>query len=224
MQQPALYLRAHKMLEIDLAGERVGLLVERGLLWPAQKTLVLADVHWGKAGHFRKHGIGLPAKAQQGDEVRLAGLVRTHCVERLIVAGDLFHSADNAEVETFTHWRGQHTTLHIDFVMGNHDILPAERYAGWDFHTHRTTLEAGPFTIAHDDIPDPRGFLLHGHLHPGVKIHGLGGKAIGRPCFAVDARRMILPAFGRFTGCMWHNAAHFDQLYAVGDEEVVRLK
>ena len=52
------------MLNINLKGEAITLLAERGLLWPVQKALIVADLHWGKAGHFRKHGIAVPAKTQ----------------------------------------------------------------------------------------------------------------------------------------------------------------
>ena len=53
------------MLEIELEGEKIALLPERALYWPAQHTLIVADLHWGKAGHFRKNGIAIPAQAQQ---------------------------------------------------------------------------------------------------------------------------------------------------------------
>jgi metallophosphoesterase superfamily enzyme len=77
------------MLEIELEGEKIALLPERALYWPAQHTLIVADLHWGKAGHFRKNGIAIPAQAQQHDEIRLASVISKYKVQRLVVAGDI---------------------------------------------------------------------------------------------------------------------------------------
>lgn len=211
------------MLEIDLAGERVGLLPQKALWWPAQKTLVIADVHWGKGGHFRKHGIALPMRTGQANETRLAALVADFGAARLVIAGDLFHSADNAEVENFTHWRRSHASLHIDFVMGNHDILPRERYAGWNLMLHEQTLSIAPFLIAHDCV-ESDAFVIHGHIHPGVRVGGRGRAGVAVSCFAADKRRMILPAFGAFTGNYYLRPEDFGRMYAVGEEEVIELK
>ena len=210
-------------MEIDLAHQRVHLLVQRALWWPAQKTLIIADVHWGKGGHFRRHGIALPVRTGQANETRLADLVRKLGVERLIIAGDLFHSADNAEVENFTHWRNAHQSLHIDFVMGNHDILPRERYEGWNLTLQPETLLLEPFLIAHDCVESTH-FVIHGHIHPGVRIGGRGRAGVAVACFAQDKKRMILPAFGAFTGNYYLDPAGFSAMYALGDEEVLRVK
>lgn len=210
-------------MEINLASERVQILVQRALWWPAQRTLIVADVHWGKGGHFRRHGIALPARTGQQNETRLAELIKTFGAERLVIAGDLFHSADNAEVENFTHWRRAHHALHIDFVMGNHDILPHERYAAWNLTLHPESLLLPPFLVAHDCV-ESEHFVIHGHIHPGVRIGGRGRAGVAVSCFAQDQQRMILPAFGAFTGNYYLDPAGFTAMYAVGDEEVVRVK
>ena len=157
------------------------------------------------------------------NETRLAELVRNFAAERLVIAGDLFHSADNAEVENFTHWRRAHAGLHIDFVMGNHDILPRERYEGWDLALHSDRLLLAPFLIAHDCV-ESEHFVIHGHIHPGVRIGGRGRAGVAVACFAQDSRRMILPAFGAFTGNYYLDPARFAAMYAVGDDDVIRLK
>jgi len=38
-------------------GEELLLLPQRALWWPAQKTLLVADLHFGKAATLRAHGI-----------------------------------------------------------------------------------------------------------------------------------------------------------------------
>src|SRR5690606_25306645 len=128
------------MLEISLQGERVQLLAEKAMYWPAQHTLIVADLHWGKSAHFRKHGIAITGNTQSADEMRLAKLVRELKVERLIVAGDLFHSVQNRETDLFAHWRQAHAALHIDLVIGNHDILSSQQYADWQVTAHQVGL------------------------------------------------------------------------------------
>lgn len=219
-----LYFCNRFMLDIILKGEQVTLLPERALYWPSQHTLIVSDLHWGKSGHFRKHGIAIPQQAQQQDEMRLANLVRRYNVARLIVAGDLFHSRHNAEVEAFSHWRDSHKALHIDFVTGNHDILPAEKYAGWDMAVHKDGLQTGPFYIAHDVPETCDAFCIHGHLHPAIRISRRGHTAMKLNCFCEDEHRFVLPAFGQFTGNYMLQAENHKHIYVIADTQVIKWK
>ena len=42
-------------------------------------------------------------------------------------------------------------------------------------------------------------FEVSGHLHPCAKVAARGG-AVRRRCFATDGARLVMPAFGAFTG------------------------
>ncbi len=203
-----------------LQGEHLYLLPERAVWWPAQRAMILSDVHWGKSAHFRKHGIPMPGSTQQADAVRLAHILQHWGAEQLIIAGDLFHSKHNSEVDDFTHWRAAHKALHIHFVMGNHDILTASFYQSLNFEVHREGLAVGPFYIAHDDVAHEGHYTIHGHIHPGISVRGAGSF----PCFAIGQRAMILPAFGRFTGCKRIEPTHFRSIYIVGEEKVLQVK
>lgn len=213
------------MLEIVLRGETMALLPERAVWWAAQKAIILSDLHWGKGGHFRKNGIAIPLTAQIQDELRLARLIRQYNAERLFIAGDFFHSSHNQEVEQFRHWRQAHASLHIDLVEGNHDILHREWYAELGITLHEPALHTGPFLIAHDALPVPEDiFLIHGHVHPGVRLQGKARQALTLSCFCVDDHRMILPAFGHFTGRLRLEATQHRHLYAIAGPEVIQLK
>jgi DNA ligase-associated metallophosphoesterase len=212
------------MLSITLQGEQITLLAERALLWPAQKTLIVSDLHWGKAGHFRKHGIAVPVKTQEQDEIRLSKLVHEHDVERLIVAGDLFHSKQNNEVDGFSHWRKSHSGLRIDLVIGNHDILPEEKYLSWDIHLHKDCLQLDPFHIMHDIPESCEQFCIHGHVHPAVRLTGKGNQALKLDCFCEDGERFILPSFGQFTGNKLMNVAEHKHIYVIADDKVMQWK
>lgn len=211
------------MQEISLQGEQLFLLPERAVWWPAQRAMILSDVHWGKSAHFRKHGIAMPGSTQERDALRMARIIRAHGAEQLIIAGDLFHSRHNSEVDDFAHWREAHAALHIQFVMGNHDILSADFYQSLRFDVYREGLEAGPFYIAHDDALHEQHYVIHGHIHPGISMRG-GARSGTLPCFCIGMQSMILPAFGRFTGCMRIDPARYSHVYVVGEEKVLQVK
>lgn len=210
------------MLGIELQDEELDLLPERALLWPEQKTLIVADLHWGKSAHFRKHGIAIPTATQTQDEVKLAKLINDHKIERLVIAGDMFHSKHNNEVEIFTHWRNSHSSLHIDLVTGNHDILPEEKYSNWQLQVHNSGLHIGPFYIAHDAPESCTEFCIHGHVHPAIHISRRGHNTIKLSCFCEDDDRLILPAFGQFTGNYIIDPAEHKHVYVIADKTVMK--
>jgi DNA ligase-associated metallophosphoesterase len=166
----------------------------------------------------------MPGSTQQADALRLADILRHYRAEQLIIAGDLFHSKHNSEVDDFAHWRSAHTGLHIHFVMGNHDILTAAFYHSLNFEVHKEGYVLGPFYIAHDEAAQEGHYTIHGHIHPGVAIQGLGMGSRSFPCFAIGDHAMILPAFGRFTGCKRIEPSRFRSVYVVGEEKVMKLK
>ena len=214
------------MLKIDLEGEELLLLPERAIWWEATKSLIIADLHWGKSAHFRKHGIAIPNDSQSKDELRLAGLLRTYKADRLVIAGDLFHSRTNKQVEIFSHFRQTHEQIHIDLVIGNHDILKPDQYEAWNLAQHKECFAVGPFCIAHDMIDNSEQFVIHGHVHPAVCIKSKGSNqpVIKLCCFAQDERRMILPAFGNFTGTHVLEPKAYKHLYLVAEKQVMKWK
>jgi DNA ligase-associated metallophosphoesterase len=213
------------MLTIDLQGEKIDLLPERALWWERESTLIVADLHWGKTAHFRKNGIAIPAQSQNKDEMRLAQLLQSTRAERLIIAGDLFHSRSNQQVDLFTHFRNHHQTLQVDLVIGNHDILKKEEYARFHLSLHQECLTIEPFCIAHDHLASSH-FVIHGHVHPAMRIKSKGNNqaAFKLCCFAVQEDRMILPAFGEFTGTHLVDAAEQKHIYLIAEDKVIQWK
>ena len=210
------------MLAINLQSEKIFLLPEKAIFWPAKKTLILSDLHWGKTAHFRKHGIAIPLQTQQGDEIRLAKLVRQYKAERLIIAGDLFHSRENNEVNNFAHWRNAHQQLAIELVMGNHDILPEEKYTCNNILLHNKVSDEGPFLVSHDVLEAAEKFYIHGHLHPSFTASGKGRGSVKLPCFCMNDQRMVLPSFGSFTGSHKISQIEYNHIYLVAEEDVIQ--
>ena len=59
-------------------------------------------------------------------------------------------------------------------------------------------LALGPLTFRHEPTGDADGEIA-GHLHPSARI-AWRGRAVSRRCFATDGKRVVMPAFGAYTG------------------------
>jgi DNA ligase-associated metallophosphoesterase len=184
-------------------------LPERAIWWEAERTLIVSDLHLGKAAHFRRHGIAVPNAVNADTLNRLESLVAQWNPKSLLVLGDLFHSEENAEWGEFRAWmmriRTEYDLQTIHLVEGNHDILPESAFQGLDIQ-RSTTWNREPFVFAHDPkhlVHLPAGAIgVAGHLHPAVSMKGKGKQSLKLPCWWFDAKRQILtvPTFGTFTG------------------------
>ena len=78
----------------------------------------------------------------------------------------------------------------------------------------------GPFALQHEPTPHPSHHVLAGHVHPVCVLRGRGRQRLRLPCFSLEERSTLLPAFGAFTGGMQVGAQPGRRLYAVGDGAV----
>lgn len=186
-------------LELMVAGEQLVLHPYRALYWPRMRWLVASDLHLGKAAHLRKGGLPLPESHDERTIHRLHDLVNSFRPDRIVVLGDLFHSSMNAAWERVTQWTGT-LACPLHLVPGNHDVLALRRYRDAGIEVWDDSVEEGPFTFTHDGTSKGAGFVIGGHLHPGVVLHGRGQQRLRLPCFWFGDRNGLLPAMGAGTG------------------------
>jgi DNA ligase-associated metallophosphoesterase len=188
--------------QLVIKEQKLVLSPERCLYWEDQQTLILSDMHIGKAAHFRKAGIAIPQQIFQEDLLRLFQQVHFFSPKRIIVTGDLFHSEANLEHEWFSKWRSALAGIQLILVKGNHEILHNHLYEKLGIEIVERELIAAPFRFAHDlnDDSDEQFFLFSGHTHPGIKIAGKAKQSFVFPCFYFTEAYCILPAFSKFTG------------------------
>jgi len=174
----------------------------RCLYWEEERSLILSDLHFGKTGHFRKAGIAVPQSVYREDLLRLLSLIQYFQPKQLLVVGDLFHSRENKELDLFLRWREDFPHLGIRLVLGNHDILRADWYEKAAITVTEGVFRMGEFAFVHDieDAEEDGPYYFSGHLHPGIRINGMGRQSLQFPCFYFGSTYAILPAFGRFTG------------------------
>jgi DNA ligase-associated metallophosphoesterase len=203
-----------------LHNQTLWLTSERCIYWEEQQTLILSDTHFGKTGHFRKSGIGVPQNIYKEDLQRLINLLQYFKPQQLVVVGDLFHSTINRELEFFQKWRNDFHQLHIELVKGNHDILKKDWYTTNSISVSEAHLHIGNFCFVHDikeacEQSVAIDYYFSGHIHPCVTINGLGKQSLKFPCYYFSKGFAILPAFGRFTGTATIEQKPTDNVFAI---------
>ncbi|QWT21819.1 ligase-associated DNA damage response endonuclease PdeM [Bacillus sp. NP157] len=186
--------------EIEVAGERLTLHAERALYWASQRTLMVSDVHFGKGAVFRRAGIAVPSGDTGDDLQRLDALFAAFAPDRLVILGDLVHGAAterSAWVDDVRAWRRRHARVEIVLVAGNHDRHFDVASLGIDVRHDRMAM--APFVLSHHPHAHAEGYVLAGHVHPGVVVRD-GWRRHRLPAFVFDRDVALLPAFGTLTG------------------------
>ncbi|MFI5160865.1 MAG: ligase-associated DNA damage response endonuclease PdeM [Sphingobacteriales bacterium] len=214
-------------LDYHLLGQDLILLPQKAIYWTQEKALIVADVHLGKVGHFRKAGIAVPRDMEQTDLGELSDLIFEYKPQKLFFLGDLFHSDMNADWEWFRLWRQQHKKLEILLIRGNHDIIHDKYYVELNISL-QDELQVGPFLMLHKPLGDAKletaeGYVLCGHIHPGVHLSGRGRQSVTIPCFAFGENQCILPSFGRFTGRVAMRHQKTDRIFGVLKDKVIAI-
>ena len=203
---------------------------QRALYWETERILIVADLHLGKTGHFRKSGIAIPNKVYKEDLQVLLHQILYFKTEHLIILGDMTHSVANRELELFVRWRHDFPSLDIQLVKGNHDILNSKWYENAGIKTHDEQLVIRDFCFRHDksktfsEIKPTEYFTFYGHIHPGIKLRGSGKQQLLFPCFYFTAEHCILPAFSKFTGTYIIRPNKEDTVFAIVANEIIKVK
>jgi uncharacterized protein len=206
---------------------------ERSIFWEEENTVIIADLHLGKTGHFRREGIAIPQSVYKADLQRLMATVYFYKADRLIIAGDFTHSATNQEMDHFLRWRNDFSMLHIDLVLGNHDILEKKWYKEASIQVHAKELLINGFCFRHqsnEKTSDEKisgknntAYSFTGHVHPGVLLKGPAKQTLKFPCFYFTKENCILPAFSRFTGTYKVVRKENETVYAIVEKELVKI-
>ena len=205
-------------LSLTVEEEELTLLSLRAVFWPANKVLIASDLHLGKAGHLRKHGIAISRKVHLHDLQNLGSLIKETKAERVFFLGDLFHSYQNAEWKDFLSFICNHSEVEYILIKGNHDILT--EYPKQLNVTKKMVLP--PFSFTHIKEKDMY-YNISGHIHPGVTIRRKKQMGMTFPCFVFSEDHALLPAFGQFTGIKKVRPNKNDSVFVIGDNQVFEL-
>lgn len=199
----------------------------RSIFWEDTKALILSDLHIGKTGHFRKHGIAVPTAVTKEDMQRLVIAIQYFKPSKLIIIGDLFHSVENKEHDWFVKWRKDFPRVEFVLVKGNHDIAEDNWYrdAGINSVPQITSFEGFSFIHSAEDFDfeNNTDYVFSGHVHPAVRISGPGRQSLKLPCFYFTEKYSVLPAFGKFTGNFLIKPSNNEFVFAVTNNQVIRI-
>lgn len=182
----------------SFAGATLQALGSGALYWPEAGLLCVSDLHLGKSERMaRRGGTTLPPYETLDTLTRLQADIE-HCAPRHVVClGDSFDDAAAAGAlrEDDHLWIARlQAGRRWTWIEGNHDPGPVG-IGG----SHLAELSLGPLTFRHIARPAPVAGEVSGHYHPKARI-AARGRSISRACFVVDAVRLILPAYGTYTG------------------------
>ena len=202
---------SERSFRFEFCGASLCALPGRALWWPDRKLLSVADLHLGKSGRLaRSSGSLLPPYETRETLARLGDLIRIADPATVVCLGDSFddvEAVDELSTEDRTALSVMAHGRDWIWISGNHDPEPFSgdtlfrpRSGGLPGRRDTRTDEytAGPLTFRHVAAPAERG-EVSAHYHPKCRISGRG-RSVTRACFLIDRKRVILPAFGHYTG------------------------
>lgn len=192
------------------------------MYWVEQDMVLIADVHLGKVAHFRKHGSAVPQEAIAKNFKQLDDAISCCNPKEVCFLGDLFHSSLNIEWLHFENWV-MRQSANITLVSGNHDIISPLKFEKLGIKIFEECI-IDSFLLTHH--PEKREGLFNfcGHIHPGVRLKGMGRQVLKMPCFFKKPNQLILPAFGEFTGNYILEPEDGDEVFVVTPEEVILVE
>ncbi|MFV2038194.1 MAG: ligase-associated DNA damage response endonuclease PdeM [Paracoccaceae bacterium] len=183
------------------------------LWWPRARILCVSDLHLGKSDRFaRRGGPLLPPYEVRETLMRLENDIHTTAPQTVVCLGDSFddaRAADSLDGDEKTWLTRLQAGRNWIWIQGNHDPGPIG-LAG----THLAELLRAPLTFRH--IPQPGAVgEVSGHFHPKFRLR-TRGRTVTRRCFIHDANRLLMPAYGTFTGGLHSDDAAIRQLFQPG--------
>ena len=184
--------------EIAVAG--VGLVADiaGALYWPEERLLVVSDLHLEKGSAFASRGILLPPYDTASTLERLSALLARYFARIVVALGDNFHDNDGPArlaADDRTSLLDMQSGRDWIWIAGNHDPDPRDGIGG----VFARSLALGPLVFRHQPLSAPSEGEIAGHLHPSARVRQRG-RVLSRRCFATDGTRLVMPAFGAYTG------------------------
>lgn len=213
----------HIKTTIEFDGIELTLLKEKAIWVPRLSILLIADLHFGKAAHFRKSGIPIPEPIHDADVYQLKKLLEEFKPAQTYFLGDLFHSDWNSQWDYFKLFLEHFPTTEFHLIKGNHDILSPLAYQQSSLKIHNEPLTLGSLILSHEPMEIiPEGHLnLCGHIHPGIRLVGKARQSVRIPCFFESRSQLILPAFGNFTGLALVKPKAGDKIWGITQEKII---
>lgn len=225
------------MAASEAVAATVELMPQRVAFWREASSILVADLHLGKADALRAGGLPLSESVLLGvlekDLARLSNAIEVSGARRVLILGDLLHATLGVTpqvVARFAAWREtvarSSGDVRFEIVLGNHDRALGKVIGAWGLRVLGERHDEGPFAFVHEppekENADDERFTWCGHTHPAVWV---GPRASGMKlaCFQIGASVGVLPAFSLFTGGGVVARAEAGRLFAIADNNVIEV-
>ena len=171
------------------------------LFWPEMKLAVVSDLHLEKGSYYAELGQFVPPHDTYQTLLQLKSILDFGAIHKVVLLGDSFHDNDGydrmsrQERDMLNYLCNKYELI---WIIGNHDndfALDGVKFCD------EITIEDVVFRHEHQNLATNE---ISGHYHPKAYLK-LQGKKVTRPCFIHDDKKLIMPAFGAFTGGLNHN-------------------
>jgi DNA ligase-associated metallophosphoesterase len=168
------------------------------LYWPGERALIVADLHLERGSRFAASGQMLPPYDTRDTLAKLADLIDQFDPETVIALGDSLDDPgaasrmDVSDVETLHLLQEDRDWI---WITGNHDPVIDRALGGYVI----PELEVAGITLRHEPHDGEVTHEIAGHFHPAARVV-LHGTSLRRPCFVGNGLRLVMPAFGTYTG------------------------
>tara|TARA_B100000519_G_scaffold198693_2_gene208621 strand:- start:619 stop:1326 length:708 start_codon:yes stop_codon:yes gene_type:complete len=184
--------------QIQFQGETLHCHLSGALVWPSAETVIVSDLHLEKGSALAQHGILLPPYDSRDSLNNLAAVLKNFPASRVICLGDSFHDQSAFErlgIEETSLIQQMTSFRDWVWIAGNHDPDPPSHLGG------QVSMEfaLGPITFRHIAKLQANVGEVSGHYHPKARVF-VRGQHLSAPCFITDGHKLILPAFGAYTG------------------------
>lgn len=185
-------MTSFNFMDLELVADATG-----ALYWPETRLLVISDWHLAKSRALAARGGHLLPPYDDAENLnRLADVLTRFDAQTVLSLGDSFdhrdHGLDPTQLDRLNQLMTGRDWI---WVLGNHDPTLPHALPGLRVVEHSLS----PLTFRHEAKPQTQPGEVSGHYHPKASLK-LRGRRIRGKCFAVTADRLILPAFGTYTG------------------------
>lgn len=201
-----------------LAGHSLVARPSGALFWPRERLLCVSDLHLGKSvRQARRTGVQLPPYDLQDTLARLEGEINETGALCVICLGDSFDDLraldelpDMARLWIARLQAGRRWI----WIEGNHDPGPVDLSG-----SHLAELSLAPLVFRHIAQTGAKA-EISGHYHPKARLP-TRARRITRPAFLVDRTRIVMPAYGTYTGGLFSHEAPLSELMESGAQAIL---
>jgi DNA ligase-associated metallophosphoesterase len=215
-----------KNYSLEWQGEQIALLPDRAMYWPKKKTVYIADTHFGKAATFRKAGIPVSEHTTEEDLLRISKMIQQTKADRLVILGDFLHARAGRTQPVrnlLFDWRDHFKSLNIVLIRGNHDLQSGDPWPELGIECLPDPTAETPWVLRHLPGESSTRPFIAGHLHPGYRIQGKARDSLRCSCWVIGPGRIIMPAFGSFTGLKNVRLNSGETAYLTNGEEIYSI-